>query len=174
MKKIVLFLFLFINGLNCIAQKQYTLNRNTVEVHVGIGRRALINSRQGVFRGTASLNYNWRIHKYWDIKTGLDVIYWNTVYKGLPNDPGYLLRSTSYEHFAYALFVGGDFKMDRVTFQTGVGYYLYFKTLDLWNVKYYTKIGLRYQLTKHLSTGFFLRAHANEADYMDFGIGYKF
>lgn len=160
-------------------KKAYTLDRSTWEVHVGLGHRAYINSKEGVLRGTASLNYNWRIHKYWDIKTGFDVIYWGTVYEGSPTLPntyekGYLLRSTSYEHFAYALFLGGDFKMGRTTFQTGYGHYLYFKTMDLWNVKGFYKAGFRYQLSAHLSAGFFLRAHANEADYIDFGFGYKF
>jgi len=153
---------------------QYGLQKSTWELHAGAGWRARINSKEGTFRSTISFNRNWRLSKFIDLKTGFDAIYWDVVYTGLANDPGYFLRSTSYDHWAYAIFIGGDFKMHRAIFQTGYGRYLYYNTLDIWNVKYYTKLGFRYQVTPHVSVGMFLRAHAYEADYMDFGIGYKF
>ena len=153
---------------------QKLLERNTFEIDLGIGKRAYINSKDGVLRGTASLNYNWRVHKIIDIKTGFDAIYWDIPYQDRPNDPGYLITSTSYEHFAYAFVLGFDLKMRRTTFQYGLGRYLYYKQLAAYDYDYYSKLGFRYQLTEHFNAGFFLRAHSYIADYIDFGIGYKF
>lgn len=180
MKRIILtYLFLFY-GL--ISSAQSSLNRSHVELNLGIGRRAYINSKEAQLRGMASLNYVYKINKVFYLKSGLDINYWDHKFDGNFSGPGYQLIATSYEHYAYAWFFGGEIAMNRVIFQGGAASYLHFKHLpDDYliqtfgrKVNYYTKIGFKYLITKNLNAGFFLKAHSYEADYMDFGLGYKF
>jgi hypothetical protein len=148
------------------------LERSTFEVGGGIGRRAFIDSKTAMLRGTVSSYYNLRLHKLWDLKLGADAIYWDITYKGnFNNDPGYMIRVSSYEHWAYAAVMGYDFKMNRLIFTGAVGRYLHFN--GLYDLKYYTKVGFRYLITPHLTGGFYMRAHSNEADYIDFGLSIK-
>ena len=177
MKRTYLTFLFVLYTLICSAQK--SLERSHFEVNLGLGRRAYINSKDAQLRGMASLNYVHRINTVFYLKTGLDVNYWDHKFDGNFAGPGYQLIATSYEHFAYAWFVGGEIAMNRVIFQVGAAWYLYFKhlpTQEIFNrdVNYYTKIGFKYLITKNLNAGFFLKAHSYEADYMDFGLGYKF
>lgn len=168
-----IFLFILLTWLPAVAYSQH-LERNTLELGLGMGKRAYVNSKKGVMRGTASLNYNIRLNRFWDLKLGGDAIYWDIKYKGGNfYDSGYLLSASNYEHWAYAVTVGSDFKMGRLIFTNSVGRYLYFKHLEAYNIQYYTKVGFRYLITRNLTAGVFLRAHSYEADYMDFGISFK-
>lgn len=177
MKRVYISLIFLLFGLLSFAQ--VSLNRSHAEFNLGLGRRAYINSKEAQLRGMASLNYVYRINDVFYLKTGLDINYWDHKFDGNFNGPGYQLIATSYEHFAYAWFLGGEIVMNRVIFQGGAARYLYFKhlpTKEIFNreVNYYTKIGFKYLITKNLYAGFFLKAHSYEADYMDFGIGVKF
>ncbi len=170
--KITLALFVFCLPMNIIPAQAQHLERNTFELAAGAGRRAYINSKKAMLRATFSGYYNIRLHPLWDLKLGGDAIYYDTKYDGNPAGPGYLIRVSSYEHFSYAGVVGFDFKMNRLMLEGGVGRYIHFNSL--YDLKYYTKVGLRYLITPNLTTGFSMRAHANEADYIDFGLSVKF
>lgn len=158
---------------------QASLNKSHVELNIGLGRRAYINSKEAMLRGMGSVQYVHRINNVFYVKSGLDVNYWDHKFNGNFNGKGYQLIATSYEHFAYAWFFGAEIVMNKVIFQGGAAKYLYFKhlpTKEIFKreVNYYTKIGFKYLITPNLNVGFFLKAHSYEADYMDFGIGYKF
>lgn len=155
------------------AFSQNALIRSHFELNLGIGRRAYINSHDYVLRGMSSVNYVQKINNVFYLKTGYDLNYWDVTYDPVTNK-GYLLRATSYEHFAHAWFLGGEIAMNKVIFQGGYARYFYFKQLPQYNIKGYTKIGFKYLITKNLYAGFFLKAHSYEADYMDFGLGMKF
>lgn len=171
MKKSRIILVFMLISLSAFSQN--AINRNHFEVNVGMGRRAYINSHDYVLRGMGSINYLYKINSVFYLKTGYDLNYWDVTYDA-SNNNGYLLRATSLEHFAHAWFVGGEIVMNNVVFQGGYARYLYFKQLPQYNIKGYTKIGFKYLITKNIYTGFFLKAHSYEADYMDFGLGIKF
>lgn len=172
MKRILL--VLIIGLMSSFSQAQVSLNRSHAELNLGIGRRAYINTHKAQIRGMISANYVQKINNVFYLKTGLDVNYWEYAFDGNYNGPGYQLTATSYEQFAYAWFLGGEIVMNKIIFQGGMARYIYFKHLPQYDVNYYTKIGFKYLITKHVYTGFFLKAHSYEADYMDFGLGYKF
>lgn len=140
------------------------LTRNSVEIAAGIGRRGIINQQKGVLRGTGSLFYNVRIHSLWDLKIGADAIWYERTDQNL-------LLATSYEKWAYGAVIGSDFKMNRIIFTNGIGRYLYFNSR--YPIRFYTRIGFKYAISKHLNVGFFMRAHRYQADYLDFGINLK-
>lgn len=181
MKTVKLFILILLL-ISASSEAQVSLNRSHAEINLGIGRRAYINSKDAQLRGMASLNYVYKINNVFYLKTGLDINYWDHKFDGNFNGPGYQLIATSYEHFAYAWFLGGEIVMNRVIFQGGAARYIYFNHLSDEQLKisfnrkvnYYTKIGFKYLITKHVYAGFFLKAHSYEADYMDFGLGYKF
>lgn len=70
------------------------------------------------------------------------------------------------------IYGGHEFLMGRILFSQQIGAYLtahssYFSYI-------YTRWGLRYQLDKHLYIGFNLKVHADEADFIDGRISYRF
>lgn len=173
MKKLLFTISLFILS-GTVAAQDLDLNRNTFELVLGAGRRAYINSKKAMLRSTFSMNYNIRLHPLWDLKLGADAVYFDHVFDGNNLGKGYILRSTSYGHFAYGAFLGADFKMNRVIAQFGMAKYIYFNDLPQYNMQFYSKLGMRYVISRHVSVGFLMRAHQAEADYMDFNLSYKF
>lgn len=168
--RIYCFIVILLSSLSASASIQH-LKKNTFELAAGGGRRAYIDSKTAMFRATISGYYNVRLHNLWDLKFGGDALYYDIPYDGNARGKGYLIRVSSYENWAYAGVVGFDFKMNRLMLEGGVGRYIYFNSL--YNLKMYTKVGLRYLILPNVTAGFSMRAHANEADYIDFGLSLK-
>lgn len=169
-----LLLFILILGAVSIANAQPSLNRSHAEVNIGMGRRAYINSKDAMLRGMLSANYNYKINTVFYVRSGLDLNYYDHAFNGDYLGPGYILTATSYKKYSVGLFLGGEVVMNRIIFQGGMSRYIYYKPLPQYNLKYYSRIGFKYLISPHVNVGFFLKAHNNEADYLDFGIGYKF
>lgn len=161
MKNKLLLILLCLTGNPLIAQ---TLQRNTFELAAGLGQRGIINTKEGVLRGTGSLFYNIRFHALWDLKLGADALYYDRTDQNL-------LLATSYDKWAYGAVLGADFTMSRIIFHSGMGRYVYFK--GRYPIRYYTRIGFRYVISPHLTAGFFMRAHKSQADYIDFGLSLR-
>lgn len=170
-KSSVIFLFFFFS---ITANAQYSLDKSHIELNAGIGRRAYINSKDAMLRGMLSLNYNYKINNVFYLRSGLDLNYYDHAFNGDYKGPGYILTATSYEKYSVGLFLGGEIVMDKIIFLGGMSRYVYYKPLAQYNMKFYSKLGFKYLISPHINVGFFLKAHANEADYLDFGIGYKF
>ncbi len=66
----------------------------------------------------------------------------------------------------------GEMKLYRLSAFGNFGAYLY--NHDKQNKAIYQRIGLRYRLSKSIYTQIALKTHLNVADYIEFGIAYKF
>ncbi len=173
-KRIILTFLFFIAFMNLLAQNFAT--RNHAEFGIGIGRRAYINSKSAMLRGTLFANHLYKINNVFSIRHGLDIVYWDKTYDGINTGTGsgYLVTSSSYEHFAYGYLLGTDIVMNKITFQFGMGKYLYYKQIAIYNYQYYSKFGFKYKLSDKLYFNSNIRAHGTIADYVDFGIAIKF
>ncbi len=68
---------------------------------------------------------------------------------------------------------GHAFLFGRVTFSQQLGYNIYNQTAGTTD-KFYLRYGLLYRITNHLIAGINLKAHADNADFTDFRIMYRF
>lgn len=168
MKKLSCLILLFCSTYAAFAQG----SARSIDFISGIGRRGLINERKAILRSTTTLYFNQPIHPIIDLKLGLDAIYFE-------NTDVNILKGWSRDHWAYGLVVGTDIKLNKIYFHCGMARYLYFKSV--YNethpkdpIRYYTKMGFRYQFLPHWSIGFTMRAHRTQADYIDFNLGWRF
>ncbi len=69
---------------------------------------------------------------------------------------------------SYGLAVG------KLSFDFNFGMYVYFNDLDKSDGAFYHKIGLKYDLTDKLFANITLKTHWGKADYIGWGIGYRF
>ena len=61
----------------------------------------------------------------------------------------------------------------KLAFVTGLGYYVYNK-ISLRDAPFYIKIGLRYNITKHIFASVYLKTHYGQADCFEWTGGYTF
>jgi hypothetical protein len=174
MRRRTLILILFILC-NAIAYSQNFIHRSHTEFGIGIGRRAYLNSKSAMLRGTFYANHLFKINNVISLRHGLDVIYWDEIYDGVNSGPGsgYLITSSSYEHFAYGYIFGSDIVMNRVTVQLNMGKYLYYNQIARYNYQFYSKFGFKYKVNNYLYLNSTIRAHGTIADYIDFGFSIK-
>ena len=171
MKKLRNWSFLLLVMISTTSFAQH-LARNTFELSAGLGRRGILNEQEGVLRSTLSVGYNIRLNSLIDFKIATDALYFDQTQHDL-------LRAWSKEKWAYGAVIGSDLKLNRIIFTNGIGRYLYLNSgwIDKHPgdiIRFYTKIGFRYLITKNLTAGFVMRAHSVQADYIDFGLSVKF
>lgn len=159
----------------CNSYAQSFMQRSHIELGIGFGRRAYINSKSAMLRSTTYANHIFKINNVIAIRHGLDVIYWDKKFDGknFGTGSGYVLTSTSYEHFAYGYLLGLDVVMNRITLQLGSGKYLYYKQMGIHNYQFYSKLGFKFRINNTLYLNGAIRGHGIIADYVDFGIGIK-
>lgn len=173
--KNILSILIVILSFNELAFSQKFIDRSHVELGIGLGRRAYINSKSAMLRGTVYANHLYKINNVISIRHGLDAIYWDKKYDGINSGvgSGYLITSSSYEHFAYGYTLGSDFVMNKITFQLGMGKYLYYKQIAIYNYQFYSKFGFKYKINDVFYLTSTIRAHGTIADYIDFGLSIK-
>ena len=70
------------------------------------------------------------------------------------------------------IFVSHEFIISKISLVSQVGVYTFTRTTALWPV--YARVGVRYKITENLQTNITLKSHLGVADFIEFGIGYKF
>jgi hypothetical protein len=74
-------------------------------------------------------------------------------------------------HWQAALYVAYEYVLGDLSFPLQVGYYLYNNYLVN---SIYQAVGVKYKFAEHWSTGFALKAHLGNGDFLQWGLGYKF
>ncbi len=70
------------------------------------------------------------------------------------------------------LFTGHEFLLNRFIFSQNIG--MYVTKHPSYNSDVYVRLGLRYKLSNHFHFGLNLKAHADEADFFDMRLMYRF
>lgn len=84
-----------------------------------------------------------------------------------------LKKETSDESRWFAgIHAGHAFILGKITFSQQIGIHVYRKTAEV--DKFYLRYGLLYSITNHLLAGISLKSHADNADFTDFRIMYRF
>lgn len=166
----IISLLLLLLHFNTNAQEKLTRKSN-IEIGLGIGRRAYINSKSAMFRSTFAAHYLRNVNELVSIRMGPEIIYWDIPYDGA--NKGYLVTSSSYENFAYGFLLGADVNMSKVSFTYGLGKYLYYKQIGIYNYQFYTRLGFKFKVHKNLYFNSVMRSHGLIADYIDFGFSIK-
>lgn len=107
------------------------------------------------------LSYGRKVGKISKLIAGLDFIHSNSYIK--VSRPAFLIDRVS-------IWIGHEFLFDRLGVVFGYGYYL-IKPKEL-ESKSYSRIGLRYHVSKNFFVGGFLRSHVNVADSMEWTLGF--
>jgi hypothetical protein len=146
--------------------------RHQWELSAAIGQRGLIDRKEYVFRSTLNVNYLYAINSVIQARIGADALYFSDPSKNI-------LRGWSREKWAYGAGLGLETTMNKVVFLLGYNRYLYFNSVhNLENpddpIHYYSKLGFRYKITPKFTFGLVMRANSNQADYIEYGLSYRF
>ena len=142
--------------------------KHSVDFGINIGRRGVYQSKAARFRTGLYAGYNFRLSPVLALSSGLDAVYYHSVYDPSDNAGTYQSFATSYEHWRLGLALGPDIWMGRLALMAKYGYYLHYNSLR-GNQTYWTA-GLKYQTRDWLALQAKIYVHKTEADYAGFGL----
>ena len=80
-------------------------------------------------------------------------------------------QATTGDLFRSGFHVSHDLIYNRLELVFNAGYYFYTKYVEITSI--YSRLGLRYQASEHLLFNFTLKSHFAQADFVEWGIGYR-
>lgn len=111
--------------------------------------------------------YRKRLNFKWDFETGFDLIY-NEANRQKYDDKTYSFGET----IQFGIFVGAAANFYKSQIFVGLGGYLYNKINPAGWI--YNRIGYRYNFNAHLNAMVAIKANIGIADYLEFGLGWRF
>ncbi len=161
----IYFILLFSLCLSAVYAQDFNGKDGYFEFNSAIGFRGISETKNTFKKVYFSAGYSTKVHPVFDTKLLLESFYSERidVYQGL---------AEASDKWSIGLQLAGDLYFDKLILTFGLGKYLYFQSPH--GVWMYSSLGFRYRLTKHLNLLWIFKAHRNEADFMNFGLGYRF
>ena len=146
-----------------------TLKRNSFEFMAGFGQRGVFEQKRAKYRSAFFAGYNYYINDLITIKTGLDAIYYYTVFDPSDSDETFQNYGTSYDRWRTGLSLSSDFNFWRVTINTQIGKYLYYNRYFK-NATWYWGFGPTIYVTPRLGIQARTYMHFAQADFVNYGL----
>lgn len=99
---------------------------------------------------------------------GIDLFYDEATNRGKWN---FTPQTSFKDRFSQGLFISHDLVIKKLSIIAQIGVYTIYKTKP--EKPIYTRLGLRYQLSKHFLANLSLKAHLGQADFIEWGVGYR-
>ena len=140
---------------------------HTFDVGINSGKRGVYQSKDNSFKTGLYAGYNYRINPILAIGTGIDMVYYHTIYDPLRHNETYQSTGTSYERWRVGAAIGPDLWMGRLAAGVKYGYYLHYNSYMPINT--YWTAALKYRITSWGALQVKTYLHHTEADYIGFG-----
>ncbi|RZM29293.1 MAG: hypothetical protein EOO88_05510 [Pedobacter sp.] len=149
-----------------------TLQRNSFEFMAGFGQRGVFEQKRAKYRSAFFAGYNFYMNDLITIKTGVDAIYYYTVFDPLDANETFQNYGTSYDRWRTGLSLSSDFNFWRVTINTQIGKYLHYNRFFK-NATWYWGFGPTIYVTPHIGIQARTYMHFAQADYVNYGLVVK-
>lgn len=148
-------------------RKALDYKRHSVDFGVNIGRRGVYRSKEGLYKTGLYAGYNYRLNPVFGLSTGVDAVYYHTIYDPLRNGETYQSNASSFGRWRVGAAVGPDLWMGRLALMAKYGYYLHYDSLK--DIKTYWTAGLKYSVLDWAAVQAKIYIHKTEADFVGFG-----
>ena len=150
------------------------LQRNAIEISAGIGARGVAEQKgKHLYKSGFYAGYNFYLNEVMTLKAGADAVYYYTVYDPENSLSTFQYYGTSYDRWRTGLSIGADINLWRITVGTQIGKYVHFNRLKE-NATWYWTFGPTYNITPHLGFQAKTYMHFAQADYVNWGLLYRF
>lgn len=160
--------YLNANFMRQIERVDNSYAKHSFDFGVGVGRRGAYQSKKFLYRTGLYLGYNYRFASYLALGTGVDAVYYHTVYDANRNTETYQSNATSLKRWRVGAAIGPDFWMGDLAIMAKYGYYIYYDSLK--PIKTYWTAGTKYKLNNWLALQGKIYIHQTEADYINVGL----
>ncbi|WP_165499798.1 acyloxyacyl hydrolase [Pedobacter frigidisoli] len=156
-------------------KSNYTpLQRNSIEVSAGLGARGVPEQNdKHLFKSGFYAGYNFYINDVVLLKAGADAVYYYTVYDPQNYAGTYQNYGSSYDRWRTGVSVGADVNLWRITVGAQVGKYIHYNRVKE-DATWYWTFGPTFNITPQLGVQAKTYMHFAQADYVNWGLVYRF
>ena len=149
----------------------YQLSRSNIELSLGIGRRGVSESRDGLLKSGVYAGYNLFLNDLISLKSGFDAVYYYTPYDSAPGRDiqTYQKYATSHDKWRAGLSVGAGMTIWRLAFNAQFGKYLYYNKYHK-KINWYWTSGLTYYVVPQVGIQAKPYFHKGQADFINYGL----
>lgn len=147
------------------------LEGSSGEVVVGIGRRGRYRTHGAFMRTGVYGGYNYYINQAIGFKTGLDMVYYHSVFDYADFDATFQYYGSSYDRIRLGASAGAEVALGRFAVSGQAGRYLHFNSFH--GIMWYWTSALRYYITPNIGLQSTLYMHHMQADYLNWGLAFK-
>lgn len=140
---------------------------HSFDIGINMGHRGVYQSKEGYFRTGLYAGYNYRLNSIIALSSGIDAVYYHSVFNPADFDRTYQSFATSYEHWRVGAAIGPDLWMGRLALMMKYGYYLHYNSYRD-NHTYWTA-GMKYNVLDWAAVQAKIYIHKTEADFVGFG-----
>lgn len=151
-----------------------TLQRSSIELSAGLGARGVFGDRsKSLYKSGIYAGYNFYLNDVMSLKAGADAVYYYTTFD--PNNYVNTFQNygTSYDKWRTGISVGADINLWRVTVAAQIGKYIHYNRL-MDKATWYWTFGPTFNITPHLGLQAKTYMHFAQADYVNWGVVYRF
>lgn len=148
-------------------RKPLAYKKHSVDFGVNIGRRGVYRSKDGLYKTGLYAGYNYRLNSVFGLSTGVDAVYYHSIYDPLRNAETYQSNASSFDRWRVGMAVGPDLWMGRMALMAKYGYYLHYDSLK--DIKTYWTAGLKYNVLDWAAVQAKIYVHKTEADFVGLG-----
>ena len=120
------------------------------------------------FNSTISASINKRVNTKRTVGVGVDYFYQSYLINYYDDQT----NISDKDLMSYAGFLSSELIMNRFRIVTQLGFYFY-RPVDF-GLFFYERLGLRFYATKWMYANISIKAHAAKAEFLEYGIGFKF
>lgn len=159
---------------NISENKYRVIQKNSIEVAAGIGRRGVYQQKNGLYKSGIYGGYNYYINDLLTVKAGVDVVYYYTPFNP---DPERALQTfqyygTSYSRWRAGVSIGPEINLGRFGVSTQLGKYLYYNRYHQ-EINWYWTATFTYALTPQMGVQGRTYFHKAQADFINYGLCFK-
>jgi len=148
-------------------RKPLDFKKHSVDFGINFGRRGVYRSKEGLYKTGLYVGYNYRLNSVLGLGTGVDAVYYHTIYDPIRNGETYQSNASSFDRWRVGAAFGPDLWMGRLAMMAKYGYYLHFNSLK--DINTYWTAGLKYNVVDWAAIQAKIYIHQTEADFVGFG-----
>ena len=141
------------------------------DVVVGLSRRGKYRTHGAFMRTGVYCGYNYYINQAIGFKTGLDMVYYHSVFNYDDFDATFQYYGSSYDRIRLGASAGAEVALGRFAVSGQAGRYLHFNSFH--GIMWYWTSALRYYITPNIGLQSTLYMHHMQADYLNWGLAFK-
>ena len=154
-------------------QTKFTqLGKNTFELNMGIGRRGVYESHDGLLKSGVYGGYNVYINDVLSLKSGFDAVYYYTPFNPSAAIQTFQYYGTSLDKWRTGFSVGAETTLWRLALNGQVGKYLHYNSYYK-NIDWFWTTGLIYYVSPHVGVQAKTYFHGSQADFINYGLVFK-